>query len=124
MEQEKKVTREQVEDLFRKYKMNSWGASIFYLLIILVGILTIFHMENFASYKYPVFISLFVFTTLFVILFINSYKSRYVFFKRINKLEKVEYKIMPLVYLFICIPFLFCNMRKMSRELESLEFTH
>ncbi len=122
MTQESRIEKEQIEELYRKYKKNSLGASIFYVLLIVIAVLTFMNAGQIEAYSTTILITSIIFLSLFVVFFVNSYKTRYVFFKRINKLEKVEYKITPLAYLLICIPFLLYQDKKMNQELKSLSF--
>jgi hypothetical protein len=108
------------EDLFKMYKTNSTQALVFYLLIIFSLALSLVYHDYVSTYKLVVMISIFVPLTLFIVFFIKSYKARYLFYKRINRLERVEYKIPPILYLIIFIPFFFHQKHVMFQEIKVL----
>ncbi len=106
-----------LEKLYKKYKIHSIQTIIFYLLTILWATMVLISNEYFDSYTYLILILLLVSLSLFTIYFHNSFKARYVFYKSINKIDKVEYKVAPIVYLLTCIPFLIMNGKQMRQEL-------
>jgi len=118
MKQENDFNKNQLEELYLKFRTNSNRTIIFYFFTLLSGIMTMVSNEYFDSFTYPVLILLFISLALFAVCFLNSYKTRYVFYKSINKSDKVDYKHTPAVFLLTCIPFLITNNKEMRKELD------
>lgn len=108
------------EDLFRLYKSYSIRAFIFYILTIFIGVFLFVFLEYLDTLKIEILISFFICVSLLVIFFIKSYKARYIFYKRINKLDLVEYKIPSILYSIIFLPFFFHQKNKMFQEISIL----
>lgn len=108
------------EYLYKKYMTNSNSALVMYLTTILIGILSLVFHDYFTTFKIVVLVSIFIPFSLCTVFFIKSYKARYVFYKRINRLDLVEYKIPPIFYLIIFIPFFIKQKHLMLREITIL----
>lgn len=103
--------------LFKRCKMYSVLATVFYLLIVIFLFLSIFYrIHHNELYDYTYFIN-FIWIVFYIFFFINSFKQRFMFYQVLGKVKDINDTNGNMFTLFMLyLPYAYLSIKKMKKE--------